>query len=124
MDDYTELPKTLRHCAKSDGRGCAADCRFGKEHPVNYRCIDYMLEAAADAIEESLVPDTNVGDKCDFCGYTELEGYLPNKPIPHDFRVMGDGLYYADSVYGWEGITVNYCPMCGRKLTEPPKEEA
>lgn len=36
----------------------------------------------------------------------------------HDFLVDGDTLCYFDSQYGWEGVKIKYCPMCGRKLIE------
>lgn len=49
---YNELINALRHCAECDHQGCAADCRFGKEHPLNFICIEYLQREAADAIEE------------------------------------------------------------------------
>lgn len=36
----------------------------------------------------------------------------------HDFRIMGNGLFYFDSQLGWEGVTINFCPWCGRDLTK------
>lgn len=36
----------------------------------------------------------------------------------HDFRIDGDTLYYFDVQLGWEGIEINFCPFCGRPLTE------
>ena len=52
--------------------------------------------------------------KCDFC----REEALPDVDfaMSHEFAVVGDSLYYADPEFGWEGIKVNFCPMCGRKL--------
>lgn len=50
---YDELVRCLRHCVDApEHRGCAGECRFGKEHPLNYGCIPAMLSEAADAIEE------------------------------------------------------------------------
>lgn len=34
----------------------------------------------------------------------------------HDFRVVGDAIYYCDSDYGWEGTKIKFCPWCGRSL--------
>ena len=34
----------------------------------------------------------------------------------HEFRVLGDSLYYCDSEYGWEGEKIGYCPWCGKPL--------
>ena len=52
MGDYVLLINALRHCAVSDRSGCAANCKFGQEHPFGYACMDYMFKDAADAIEE------------------------------------------------------------------------
>ena len=34
----------------------------------------------------------------------------------HEFRALGDSLYYCDSNYGWEGEKIGYCPWCGKPL--------
>lgn len=34
----------------------------------------------------------------------------------HDVRVHGDTLLYFDHVFGWEGVKIAFCPMCGRDL--------
>lgn len=34
----------------------------------------------------------------------------------HEFRVLGDSLYYCDSECGWEGEKIGYCPWCGKPL--------
>ena len=54
---------------------------------------------------------------CDFCrdnwaDQTWAEGG------DHDFRLRGDGIYYYDPIFGWEGITIKFCPMCGRALED------
>lgn len=48
---YENLIQSLRHCVECDHQGCATDCQFGKEHPLNFVCRDYLLREAADAIE-------------------------------------------------------------------------
>lgn len=40
----------------------------------------------------------------------------------HDFRVLGDGLYYFDGAYGWEGENILFCPWCGGPLTDDAVE--
>lgn len=54
---------------------------------------------------------------CEFCTilYTASDWGGLNH-APHSFRVSGDKLFYRDSEYGWEGIGIKYCPMCGRPL--------
>lgn len=49
---FDDLINALRHCAECDHQGCAADCRFGKEHPLNFICVEYLQQEAADAIED------------------------------------------------------------------------
>ena len=45
------LISLLRLCATSDNRGCAGDCKFGENYPLNYICRDELMEAAADRLE-------------------------------------------------------------------------
>ncbi len=50
---------------------------------------------------------------CDFC--KEIDQSWDDGDA-HEFRMNGNGLFYHDYLLGWEGIRVNYCPMCGRRL--------
>ena len=34
----------------------------------------------------------------------------------HDFRIHGDTLSYYDHTFGWEGLKVKFCPMCGKRV--------
>lgn len=52
------------------------------------------------------------------CKYCLNDENLPPESGQHDFRVMEDGLFYFDSQLGWERITINFCPVCGRPLTD------
>lgn len=52
---------------------------------------------------------------CNFCNDIT---FSLDKEEAHDFRLYGDTLCYFDSNYGWEGIKVKYCPMCGAKLEQ------
>ena len=36
----------------------------------------------------------------------------------HEFRIDDDSILYHDSRFGWEGVTIKFCPFCGRPLTE------
>lgn len=59
------------------------------------------------------------GKHCPHCMDGEA---LTSDAGQHDFRIMGDGLFYFDSQLGWEGVTINFCPWCGKTLTEAEKE--
>lgn len=67
------------------------------------------LEVAIEALTGINQQDT----KCNFCRAQTLEN-----PGSHDFRVMGNSLYFHDSQFGWEGMEIQYCPKCGRGLPE------
>lgn len=56
-----------------------------------------------------------LGDK--HCKHCQPGKTILGEGNRHDFRVMGNGLFYYDPVFGWEGITINFCPWCGRDLT-------
>lgn len=61
--------------------------------------------------------DRSWWEGCEMCSRT----YRPpewNGGGSHDFRVSQNELFYHDAKYGWEGIEVKFCPMCGRPLTE------
>lgn len=36
----------------------------------------------------------------------------------HYFQIDGKEIYYNDTDDGWEGEEINFCPWCGRPLTE------
>lgn len=63
--------------------------------------------------EDSLEP-------CDECAPKENPFLCSN--YPHNFVVVKNGLYYHDTEYGWEGIEINYCPWCGRKLSKDKED--
>ncbi len=63
--------------------------------------------------EDAAVLHTQTETGCDFCKETVKSWESGGA---HDFRMNGNGLFYYDFQFGWEGITVNYCPMCGRRL--------
>lgn len=59
--------------------------------------------------------DTILHKSCDMCMDKSNDW---GEGSAHDFRVDGDGLFYFDSHFGWEGIKINFCPQCGRPLSE------
>ena len=64
---------------------------------------------------ESLARQEPQSSGCKFCT-TAHEDWSDGGA--HDFRLNGNSLFYFDYVFGWEGIRVNFCPMCGRRLGE------
>ena len=104
---YDELVNSLRLCTSDKrGYGCAKECAYGKKHPLNWWCMDYLLREAADAIEKRSKRETPMK-------ITEIhvdEYYCPACGAENNC----DQGYVQDA----------YCPACGQRLSpEPPKEE-
>lgn len=55
---------------------------------------------------------------CEFCRAIYTKGDWAESGA-HDFRLHEGVLYYYDERFGWEGIKVKYCPMCGFQLSAP-----
>lgn len=71
-----------------------------------------MLEMIAEAptiTPESLVRQEQQRSGCEFCT-TAYDDWSDG------FHVKGSMLFYFDHVFGWGGIGVKFCPMCGREL--------
>lgn len=72
---------------------------------------------AYNTAQEALKEREERQNGCAFCSTVYTKGDWA-EVVPHDFRLDGCTLYYNDAHFGWEGITVNNCPMCGRNLKE------
>lgn len=58
--------------------------------------------------------DREAWEGCEHCKNDSMNG----EGNSHDFRVSEAAIYYYDSEFGWEGVDADYCPWCGRPLTE------
>ena len=52
------------------------------------------------------------------CKHCASDSQLPLQGSPHEFVLHNGALFYYDSDFGWEGINVNFCPFCGRMLSD------
>ena len=59
-----------------------------------------------------------MSEKCQHCNDNDV---ITGEGGAHDFRIIGNTIYYYDSNFGWEGEKINCCPWCGRKLQEKQK---
>lgn len=91
------------------------------EEAVNMAIVALRAQEDSNLVEidqvRSAKLDRSRWEGCEMCSRT----YRPpewNGGGRHDFRVSQNALFYHDSKYGWEGIEVKFCPMCGRPLTE------
>ena len=81
------------------------------------------LETIADHLIANgvTVTDNNVGGKCDYCqedreGYRKMLGtFSIRNPFHGNEWYIHTGHLTSGNIY--------FCPMCGRKLAEPPKGE-
>lgn len=67
------------------------------------------IDAAPTITPESLVRQEQQRSGCGFCT-TAYDDWSDG------FHEKGSMLFYFDHVFGWEGIGVKFCPMCGREL--------
>lgn len=80
-------------------------------HPEDY---DYGETWLAYAYEPPRL-DRSAWEPCEHC--------KPSKnPLdrwgPHQFLIDGNEIYFYDTDDGWEGEEINFCPWCGRPLTD------
>lgn len=91
-------------------------------------CIEYQKKARADyliANGVTFAADNNVGDKCDYC--QEFSDPCGVPMIAAEDSDPDRGIYLYNGFLCASGgefceARVRYCPMCGRKLSEPQKE--
>ncbi|NCE63703.1 hypothetical protein D1159_03695 [Pseudoflavonifractor sp. 524-17] len=76
--------------------------------------IEEALEMAISALRAQ---QSRTLESCEMCSTQWTQADWADGGA-HDFRIDGDTLYYFDAQFGWEGVKINYCPFCGRPLTE------
>lgn len=75
--------------------------------------INQVIDNAPAITPESLVRQEQQSGCCKFCN-TVYEDWSYGGA--HDFCLDGNRLFYFDHTFGWEGIGIKFCPMCGREL--------
>ena len=86
---------------------CFTDCKDETVASYGKTWIAYAYEP--------LYIDRSVWEPCEHC--------KPSKnPLdrwgPHQFPIDGNQIYCYDTDDGWEGEEINFCPWCGRPLTD------
>lgn len=83
------------------------ECVDREVRPLGASVIQYAIEAIREREKQS--------EGCIFCHTVYAkEDWMEGGA--HDFRLHEGALYYCDYHFGWEGMEIQYCPMCGRKL--------
>ena len=91
--------------------------------------IEWLVEYLDDYYDELYTTDELTPDVANVClsALQEREErskgceHCNNKKLPleggaHDFRILGNAIFYYDATFGWEGTTIGRCPWCGRWL--------
>lgn len=91
-------------------KNCASRC----EHAGKDREFVYS-ESSCKVAKKPAHLDRSAWELCEHC--------KPSKDAltmwgPHDFPIDGNSIYYYDTDDGWEGEEINFCPWCGRPLTD------
>ena len=85
--------------------------------PMSPRWINVVyaddIAAAPTITPESLAGQEQQSGCCKFCNTAHDDWSYDGV---HVLRLNGNGLFYFDHVFGWEGIGIKFCPMCGREL--------
>lgn len=66
-------------------------------------------------LQEQTLIDRSAWEPCEHC---KLVKYPPDDYGPHDFPIVGRKIYHYDMYNEWEGMKINFCPWCGRPLTD------
>ena len=103
---------------------------------ASYECDEwardlYDMKEAADIIADFLITNgvtvQELGD-CKYCKeYEDLpEHFIDGKPVGRVFDTCiqrnENGLWHLEVPCGTD-IGIRFCPMCGRRLPQPPKGE-
>lgn len=84
---------------------------IGEEHTAED--ILMMIQTAPTITPESLAGQEQQSGCCKFCN-TVYDDWSYDGV--HVLRLNGNILFYFDHTFGWEGIGIKFCPMCGREL--------
>lgn len=127
-------PLTLEELRKMDGKpaywldddsygiisvesyGRWADVPFfrGRKNGVNFEYNIKSRRIEVYAVEPPRL-DRSAWEPCEHCKSSK-------NPLdrwgPHQFPIDGNEIYCYDTDDGWEGEEINFCPHCGRPLTE------
>ena len=87
--------------------------RYTTQH--NGKHCEFVKTALAALYEKQ---EREIG--CEYCN-TKHEDWSTGGA--HDFRIHEGAIYYYDRMFGWEGMTINLCPMCGRSLKEKHNDQ-
>lgn len=103
---------------------------------VREKLVEILADAGMGKIERNFLADQLIAngvtvqelDGCKYCKeYEDLpEHFIDGKPVGRVFDTCiqpnENGLWHIEAPCGAD-IGIRFCPMCGRRLTYPPKGE-
>ena len=102
-----------------------------RENLVELLCEVQHLGGLEEKIADHLISNgvtVQALDGCEYCKeYEDLpEHFIDSKPVGRVFDTCiqpnENGLWHLEAPSGSD-IGIKFCPMCGRKLPQPPKGE-
>lgn len=96
------------------------NAQYNGDYPAaeNLRKNMRRWRTAIKAVKEKIKPVRIDREKWGMCKHCLPNSKLPCQGEPHEFVLSDAVLFYSDSDFGWEGQKVDFCPWCGRPLTE------
>ena len=120
MDVREKLVELLKTSACPSTFICDPTCKYyGFEDCFPERFADYLISHGVTVQEL---------DGCKYCKeYEDLpEHFIDGKPVGRVFdtciQINENGLWHIEVPCGTD-IGIRFCPMCGRRLPQPPKGE-
>lgn len=77
--------------------------------------LRHVCDRANEIAAEPTRLDRSAWEPCEHCQPSE---YPPDYYGPHNFPIVDAEIYFYDTDDGWEGEEINFCPWCGRPLTD------
>ena len=78
------------------------------------RALNAAIRAEREEGDHASI-DREAWEPCERC---TQKGEKLDRFGAHDFQIDGTEIYFHDTDDGWEGEEINFCPWCGRPLTD------
>lgn len=81
--------------------------------------VNFEYDIVSRGMEVYAYPPAHIDrEKWEPCEHCKPHENALDRWGPHQFPIDDGAIYYYDVDDGWEGEEINFCPWCGRPLTE------
>lgn len=81
--------------------------------------VNFEYDIVSRGMEVYAYPPAHIDrEKWEPCEHCKPSKNALDRWGPHQFPIDDGAIYYYDVDDGWEGEEINFCPWCGRPLTE------